>query len=159
MEQTDTGVRSRLARYGQRWVERTSGPRHREPEATASGADAGSQPADGAPLLVARGTGGNVALMRDHIVLTKNHLLGDFINIFGLGYGKVQKSIMIDDISSVAIIRPMVFPNFITFTYPGSPSSSGNAFTDALKDNALIMNFLDNRRFYELKAMIHTLHQ
>ncbi len=96
--------------------------------------------------------------MRDHIVLTKNHFLGDLINILGLGYGKVQKTIMIDDISSVSIIRPMLFPDFIVFTYPGSSSVTGNTFTDALKENALIMNLFDNRAFYELKERIQSMH-
>ncbi|NQW01886.1 MAG: hypothetical protein HQ483_19430 [Rhodospirillales bacterium] len=127
--------------------------------ASARGNGAARRPAENTPLLVAYGTGGRIELMTDHILLIKNHFLGDFINLLGLGYGKVQNSIMIDDISSVAIIRPLVFPDFITFTFPGSPPSTGNVFIDALMGNALIMNLFDNRRFYELKERIHGLHQ
>jgi len=110
------------------------------------------------PLLVAFGTGGRIELMHDHILLIKDNALGNFINVLGLGYGKVQKSIMIDDISSVTIIRPLFFPDFISFTYPGCPISTGDALGDALKENALIMNLMDNRAFYDLKDRIHTLH-
>ncbi len=111
------------------------------------------------PLVTAIGTGGHVVLMRDHVILTKNHFLGDFINVLGLGYGKIQKTIMLDDISSVSIIRPMFFPSFIVFSYPGGPSISGSALADALMSNALIMNIFDNRPFYELKQRIQSLHQ
>lgn len=146
-----TGVQTTWAGF---W-RRRAGRRHvKKPAANARG----NGPDSNTPLLTAIGTGGRIVLMRDHVILTKNHFLGDVINILGLGYGKVQKTIMIDDISSVSIIRPMLFPDFIVFTYPGSSSVTGNTVADALKENALIMNLLDNRAFYELKERIQSMH-
>lgn len=109
------------------------------------------------PLLVARGTGGRLVLWEDQIWLIKYGLFGDFFNFLGFRFGKVSKSIIIRQISSITIMRPFLFPNFITFTYPGSPASTGNLMHDALAENALMMNFFDNRPFFELKAHIDKL--
>ena len=46
---------------------------------------------------------------------------------------------------------------FIKFTYPGSPESTGKLAKDAFAENSLIMNIVDNRRFYELKDRIDQL--
>jgi hypothetical protein len=103
------------------------------------------------PLLVAHGTGGRLLLWEDQVWLTKDGLFSGFVSLLGFGHGKISKSIVINQISSVTIIQPKLFPNFITFTYPGSPASTGNFMRDALAENALLMNLFDNRPFFELK--------
>ena len=109
------------------------------------------------PLLVARGTGGHLELWEDQLWLIKCGLFSGFGNLFGFGLGKINKSIVIKQISSVTIVKPMLFPNFITFTYPGSPASTGNFMRDALAENALLMNFFDNRSFFDLKECMDRL--
>ncbi len=109
------------------------------------------------PLLVARGTGGRLVLWEDQVWLIKFNLFGGFINLLGFDLGKINKSININQISSVTIVQPMFFPNYITFTYPGSPVSTGNMMQDAFAENALLMNFFDNRRFFELKQRMDSL--
>ncbi len=104
------------------------------------------------PLLVVRGTGGRLVLWEDQVWLIKYGLFSGFVNRFDFGLGKINKSIVIKQISSVTIVQPMLFPSFITFAYPGSPASTGNLMRDALAENALLMNLFDNRRFFELKA-------
>ena len=109
------------------------------------------------PLLVARGTGGSLVLWEDQIWLDKCSLFSSLAKLFGFGLGKSTKSIVIKQISSVTIVQPMLFPNYIIFTYPGSPTSTGNLLRDALAENALLMNFFDNRPFFELKARMDEL--
>ncbi len=109
------------------------------------------------PLLVARGTGGHLVLWEDQVWLIKYGLFSGFVNRFDFGLGKINKSIVIKQISSVTIVQPMLFPSFITFAYPGSPASTGNLMRDALAENALLMNFFDNRCFFELKERMDRL--
>ncbi len=111
------------------------------------------------PLLVAHGTGGRLVLWEDQVWLIKFGLFSCFIKLLGFGFGKVNKSIVIRQISSVTIMQPALFPNFISFTYPGSPASTGNLMRDALAENALMMNFFDNRPFFELKERMDRLRQ
>jgi hypothetical protein len=106
------------------------------------------------PLLVAHGTGGRLVLWEDQVWLTKDGLFSSLVNLLGFGAGKISKSIVIDQISSVTIIQPKLFPNFIIFTYPGSPASTGNLMRDALAENALLMSLFDNRPFFEFKELM-----
>ena len=109
------------------------------------------------PLFVVHGTGGRLELWEDQLRLRKYSIINSLINLFGFGFGKVSKSIGLRQISSVTIVQPMLFPNFITFTYPGSPVSTGSLLQDALAENALLMNFFDNRGFFELKDRMDAL--
>jgi hypothetical protein len=113
--------------------------------------------ADDEPIIVAIGFGGRLELRDDHLRLIKNNMFGNVINLLGLAYGKVAKTIMVENISSISIVRPLLFPDFIRITYPGCPISSGHAHKDALAENALIMSLFDNRRFYELKDTLDVL--
>ncbi len=112
---------------------------------------------NGAPLIVAIGIGGRLELMDDRVRLIKDNVLGTVVNLLGLGYGKVNKTITITEISTISIVRPILVPDFIKFTYPGSPESTGKFLKDAFAENALIMNIVDNRRFYELKDRVDQL--
>ena len=106
------------------------------------------------PLLVARGTGGRLILWEDQVWLTKHGLFNSIVKLFGFGHGRSNKTIVIKQISSVTIVQPILFPNFIFFTYPGSPVSTGNSLRDAVAENALLMNVFDNRCFFELKSLM-----
>ena len=124
---------------------------------TSAHTEAGHGAGNRKPLIVATGIGGRIELLDDRVRLVKDNIFGVFVNLLALGYGTVNKTIAIDEISTISIVRPLLFPDFIKFTYPGSPESSGRTMKDALAENALIMNIVDNRRFYELKDRVDEL--
>jgi len=109
---------------------------------------------DGATL-VAVGLGGRLEPSRNEIRIVKDGFWGYLVDAFWLGYGIMEKRIFLEQIAGVEIVKMLVMPNFIRFSYPGSPSLTGHYAEDALAENALIMNPLDNRKFYELKDRIH----
>jgi hypothetical protein len=106
------------------------------------------------PLFVAFGIGGRVELRAEQIRLIKGGIFGHAVELLWLGYGVTEKSIPVRTISSVEIVKPLVMPNFIRFSYPGSPRQTGNYIDDALAENALLMGHVDNRAFYRIKAWL-----
>ncbi len=108
----------------------------------------------GIPLLVAVGIGGRVELTAEHIRLIKGGVFGYAVELLWLGYGVTEKSMPVRTISAVEIVKPLVMPNFVRFSYPGSPRQTGNYIDDALAENALVMGWFDNRAFYRIKAWI-----
>jgi len=106
------------------------------------------------PLFVASGIGGRIELTADQIRLIKGGVFGHAVELLWLGYGITEKSIPVRTISAVEIVKPLVMPNFIRFSYPGSPRQTGNYIDDALAENALLMGYVDNRAFYRIKEWI-----
>lgn len=107
-----------------------------------------------APILVAVGLGGRLELTAEHVQLRKGGVVGNMIELLWLGHGITENIIPIRQISSVEIVRPIVLPDFIRFSYPGSPPEQGRYLRDALAENALMMNLIDNRAFYAIKDWI-----
>jgi len=106
------------------------------------------------PLLVAVGIGGRLELTAEQIRLVKGGVFGHAVELLWLGYGVTEKSIPVREISAVEIVKPLLLPDFIRFSYPGSPRQTGNYIDDALAENALVMSWFDNRVFYQIKAWI-----
>jgi len=113
-----------------------------------------SQTAGTGPALVAVGIGGRIELVAEQIRLIKGGVFGHAVELLWLGYGVTLKSIPIREIAAVEIVKPLFLPDFIRFSYPGSPPQTHNYIDDALAENALIMSWFDNRAFYEIKARI-----
>ena len=109
---------------------------------------------DPAPILVAIGIGGRLELTAEHVRLVKGGIFGRAFELMWLGTGVSDKSIPVWDIAAVEIVKPILLPDFIRFSYPGSPPESGHYVEDALAENALIMNLIDNRAFYAIKEWI-----
>jgi len=107
-----------------------------------------------APILVAVGLGGRVELTAEHVQLRKGGVVGNMIELLWLGHGITENIIPLRQISSVEIVRPIVLPDFIRFSYPGSPPEQGRYLRDALAENALMMNLVDNRAFYAIKDWV-----
>src|SRR5438067_9806480 len=105
-------------------------------------------PAIVSPMLVAIGIAGRIELVAEQIRLIKGGVFGHAVELLWLGYGVSEKSIPVREISAVEIVQPMFLPDFIRFSYPGSPGRTGNYVDDALAENALIMSWFDNRAFY-----------
>ena len=106
------------------------------------------------PLLVAVGIGGRIELAGEQIRLIKGGVFGHTVELLWLGYGITEKTIPVREISAVEIVKPLVLPGFIRFSYPGSPRQTGNYIDDALAENALAMGWFDNRVFYQIKTWI-----
>lgn len=106
------------------------------------------------PLLVAVGIGGRLELAAEQIRLIKGGVFGHAVELLWLGYGVTETTIPVRTISAVEIVKPLVMPDFIRFSYPGSPRQTGNYIDDALAENALLMSWFDNRVFYRIKAWI-----
>jgi hypothetical protein len=104
--------------------------------------------------LVAIGIGGRIELVAEQIRLIKGGVFGHAVELLWLGYGVTLKSIPIREIAAVEIVQPLLLPDFIRFSYPGSPPQTHSYIDDALAENALIMSWFDNRAFYEIKAWI-----
>lgn len=105
-------------------------------------------------MLVAIGIGGRIELMGEQIRLIKGGVFGHAVELLWLGYGVSEKTIPVREIAAVEIVKPLFLPDFIRFSYPGSPSQTGNYVEDALAENALIMSWFDNRAFYRLKEWL-----
>jgi hypothetical protein len=106
------------------------------------------------PALVAVGIGGRIELVDEQIRLIKGGVFGHAVELLWLGYGVTLKSIPVREISAVEIVKPLFLPDFIRFSYPGSPPQTHNYIDDALAENALIMSWFDNRTFYDIKTWI-----
>jgi hypothetical protein len=106
------------------------------------------------PVLVAVGIGGRIELAAEQIRLIKGGVFWHAVELLWLGYGVTEKSIPLREISAVEIVKPLLLPDFIRFSYPGSPRQTGNYIDDALAENALVMSWFDNRVFYQLKTWI-----
>jgi len=106
------------------------------------------------PILVAIGIGGRLELTANHIRLVKGGIFGHLFELLWLGTGISDKSIAVREISSVEIVKPILLPDFIRFSYDGSPPGSGRYIEDVLAENALIMNLVDHRAFYAIKDWI-----
>ena len=106
------------------------------------------------PALVAVGIGGRIELVAEQIRLIKGGVFGHAVELLWLGYGVTEKSIPVREISAVEIVKPLFLPDFIRFSYPGSPRQTHNYIDDALAENALIMSWFDNRAFYRFKAWL-----
>jgi hypothetical protein len=107
-----------------------------------------------APQLVAVGIGGRLELATEQIRLIKGGVFGHAVELLWLGYGITETSIPVREISAVEIVKPLLLPDFIRFSYPGSPRQTGNYIDDALAENALVMGWFDNRVFFQIKAWI-----
>jgi hypothetical protein len=105
----------------------------------------------GEATLVACGLGGRLELSRNQLRIIKGGTWGHFVEALHLGYGMMEKRIFLDQISAVEIVKLIIAPDFIRFSYNGSPPVTGHYLGDAFAENALIMNPFDQRKFYALK--------
>ena len=103
---------------------------------------------------VAIGLGGRVELWDREIRIIKGGVLGHLTELLWLGYGLKESSLLLDQIAAVEIVRSIVLPDFIRFSYAGSPDLTGNYVHDALAENALMMNLFDNRKFFDIKQAV-----
>lgn len=113
--------------------------------------------ANGVPLLVARGIGGRLELYRDCIRIRRDGYVNYLLNWLAERPAFIETTIPLEEVSSFDIIKPVLFNDFVAVAYPGSPPLTGRPLHDSMAENALLMNFLDNREFYAVKRQFQRL--
>jgi hypothetical protein len=103
------------------------------------------------PLMVAHGIGGRIELYHHAVRIVRHGYVNFLLTWLGGRPAFVNTVIAIDEISSFDIIEPVFFNDYVSISYPGSPRLTGRNLGDSLAENALLMNFFDNRAFYELR--------
>jgi hypothetical protein len=106
------------------------------------------------PMMVARGLGGRVELYPDRVRIVRQGYLNYFLSLLARRPTLIESTIAIEQIASFDIVHPILFNDFVYVAYPGSPPLSGHALHDSVAENALLMNFFDNRMFYAIKREI-----
>jgi hypothetical protein len=127
------------------------GPLHVEHESAGHGHGHGHGHHD---VMVAKGTGGSLALHGNTLHLTKGGLFGFFVTLLGLHGGHAHQTIRVSDISAIEFEKHGLFFHYVRFCYPGAPKESGNHLHDMMADNALLMSVFDNRGLYRIKERI-----
>ncbi|MBP10048.1 MAG: hypothetical protein CL397_06485 [Acidiferrobacteraceae bacterium] len=109
------------------------------------------------PLVVARGVGGTIELYDNELRIMRDSWLNHVLRWLTGATPRIERTIPLRHISGVAIVKPWILNEYFLLAYPGSPPASGYQLHDAVSENALLMNFFDNRRFYDLKRKLDTL--
>ena len=109
------------------------------------------------PLVVARGVGGTIELYDNELRIMRDSWLNHVLRWLTGATPLIERTIPLRHISGVAIVKPWILNEYFLLAYPGSPPASGYQLHDAVSENALLMNFFDNRRFYDLKRKLDTL--
>ena len=107
------------------------------------------------PLFVAKGFGGRIELYPKEIRIIKSTWVNHVLHFMAEGAPPLEHIIPLKHLSGIMIMKPMFLNDYIFFSYPGSPYTNGHQLHDATLENALMMNFFDNRRFFELKDHVH----
>lgn len=109
------------------------------------------------PLLVAYGWGGRVELYRDRIRILRHGLINYLLYLMGGVVAEVDTVIPLERVAAVDVIKPIIWNNYLVVAYPGSPPQRGDTLKDATAENALFLNFLDNRGVYDIIHLMQRL--
>jgi hypothetical protein len=108
----------------------------------------------GAVPLTAQGLTGRIELTSAEIRIIKDSAFGHIVDLLWFAHGVAEKRIPLSEVTSIEIVRPLLFPEIFRVTYAGSPPQTGHYRQDALAENALIMNLFDNRAFYAIRERV-----
>jgi hypothetical protein len=108
----------------------------------------------GEPLIVARGLCGRLELYGDRIRIVRRGLINYLLYLMGGTIAELDTHIPIDKIASIDIIKPIIWNDYVTFAYPGGPPNKGDTLKDATAENALFLNFFDNRAVYDIVYIV-----
>jgi hypothetical protein len=104
-----------------------------------------------ASIAIAKGIGGTVALYENELMISRNGWVNHALRLVSGATPSIERIIPIRHISGVAIVKPLILNEYFLIAYPGSPPATGYQLHDAVSENAIMMNFFDNRDFYYLK--------
>jgi hypothetical protein len=106
---------------------------------------------NGPPLLVAHGIGGRLELYDNCIRIRRDGYVNYLLNWLAGRPVFIDTTVPLEEVSSFDVIQPVLFNDFVAIAYPGSPPLTGRSLYDSMAENALLMNFFDNREFYAVK--------
>jgi hypothetical protein len=106
---------------------------------------------NGPPLMVAHGIGGRLEFYDNCIRIRRDGYVNYLLNWLAGRPAFIDTIIPLEEVASFDIIQPVLFNDFVAIAYPGSPPLTGRSLYDAMAENALLMNFFDNREFYAVK--------
>ena len=109
---------------------------------------------NGLPMLVARGFGGRVELYFDRIRIVRDGLVNYLLLTMGGQLAQVDTVIPVEKVSSVDITTPLIWNDYLTISFPGSPPQVGRPIVDATAENAIFLNFFDNRDIHDLVQIL-----
>jgi hypothetical protein len=107
-----------------------------------------------AAIMVARGLGGRLELYPDRVRIVRDGYFNYLLGILARRPALIETTIALEQIAAFDIVHPVLFNDFVYVAYPGSPPLTGHSLQDSTAENALLMNFFDNRRFYTIKRRI-----
>lgn len=111
------------------------------------------------PLFSVKGFGGKLELYEKEVRILKRSWINYILHFLAGSVPPHDHVIPIRHLSGVTIIRPPFFNNYIFFSYPGGPYTTGYQLYDATLECSLIMNFFDNREFFEFKDRLDALNR
>lgn len=101
--------------------------------------------------------GGQLRIYKERIQIERFGVINHLLEPFGATTGYSESTLLINKISLINIASPLILNDFLYFSYPGSPPRTGNVLRDATAENAIMMNFFDNRDVYDAIDLILTL--
>ena len=109
------------------------------------------------PIAYAAGIGGSVSLFEKELLIVRDGWINHLFRWISGATPRIERTIPLRHISGVAIVKPLLLNEYLLIAYPGAPPATGYQLHDAISENAVLMNFLDNRPFYALKEKLDAL--
>ncbi len=119
--------------------------------------EAATRSATRKPLAFAVGVGGSVTLFEKELLIVRNGWVNHLLRWVSGATPRIERTIPLRHISGVAIVKPLLLNEYFLIAYPGAPPATGYQLHDAISENAVMMNFFDNRAFYQLKDKLNAL--
>ena len=102
-------------------------------------------------IAYAEGVGGAITLYNNMVMIQRNSWVNHAFRWMTGATPRIERTIPLRLISGVAIVKPLIFNEFMVIAYAGAPPATGYTIHDAVAENSVLMNFSDNRKFYRLK--------
>lgn len=109
------------------------------------------------PIAYAAGIGGSVSLFEKELLIVRDGWINHLFRWISGATPRIERTIPLRHISGVAIVKPLLLNEYLLIAYPGAPPATGYQLHDAVSENAVMMNFFDNRSFYALKEKLDAL--
>ena len=100
--------------------------------------------------MIAKGVGGWVELYDDRIRLVRDGFINYLFFLFVGAASRITTTIPLRHIAAFVIVKPFFLNEIVMIAHPGGPPVTGRLMHDAMAENALLMNFFDNRAMYSL---------